>query len=76
MSTITALRAGSHNKGTYIGINGMAVAIAFIISPLLGTDLAHLYGYSNLWIITTLVLVIIAFGFYFFVPLLTRKKYK
>ncbi|MBX9448507.1 MAG: MFS transporter [Taibaiella sp.] len=75
MATITALRASAHNKGTYMGINGMAVAIAFIISPLLGTDTANLYGFSSLWTMTTILLLFTAFGFYFFIPLLTRKKF-
>lgn len=74
MSTITALRSQSHNKGSYMGMNGMSISIAFIISPILGTKLAESYGFSNLWLGTFAILMLTAIGFYFYIPKLIGKK--
>ncbi|MCY1542501.1 Major Facilitator Superfamily protein [compost metagenome] len=65
MSTITAARAGKFNKGSYMGMNGISVAIAFIISPLLGSKIASVYGFERLWIGTGVLLLIASIGFYF-----------
>lgn len=71
MSTITAQRAGGRNKGAYMGVNGMAFAVAFIIAPILGTYLAVAIGFSMLWIGTALLLFLCSVAFYYVVPLLT-----
>lgn len=68
MSTITALRAGKNNQGSYMGMNGMSVSIAFVISPILGSNIAALYGFSFLWIATAIILIITAYLFYIFIP--------
>jgi predicted MFS family arabinose efflux permease len=65
MSTITAARAGKFNKGSYMGMNGISVAIAFIISPLLGSKIASIYGFERLWIGTGILLLLASIGFYF-----------
>ncbi|MFT3901575.1 MAG: MFS transporter [Niabella sp.] len=73
MSTITALRANEYNKGRYMGLNGMAVASAFIISPLLGSHIADRFGFSTLWIGTGSLLVLTSIGFYFSIRNLIRE---
>ena len=65
MSTITAMAASKDRQGEYMGMNGMAVAISFIISPILGTKIATIYGFSTLWIGTAMIMVLVAIGFYF-----------
>lgn len=75
MSTITAARAGSYNKGSYMGMNGISVAIAFIISPLLGSRIASIYGFDRLWIGTGILLLLASIGFHFSVKRLFPKKY-
>ncbi len=72
MSTVTAMRAGENNRGAYMGMNGLAVGIGFIISPLLGTNAASAFGYDGLWYIITSVLVIAAIGFGYSLKSLTR----
>jgi len=75
MSTITALRAGDNNAGSYMGMNGMSISIAFIISPILGTKLAAEWSFSNLWIATAIVLLITAIAYFLFIPrLITTSK--
>lgn len=61
-STITAMRAGSKNKGAYMGVNGLTFAIGFIISPILGTKVATYLGYDILWLGTTVLVIIAALG--------------
>ncbi|MDR0229702.1 MAG: MFS transporter [Flavobacteriaceae bacterium] len=61
-STVTAMRAGSKNKGAYMGVNGLTFAIGFIISPILGTKIATYFGYEILWSATAFLVVIAAIG--------------
>lgn len=79
MSTITALRSGDHNKGAYMGVNGVSVGVALIISPVLGTAIAESYGFSFLWVCTAILVFIGAIGFYYTIKPMkevagTRKK--
>ncbi|MHC5200912.1 MFS transporter [Myroides sp. LJL119] len=61
-STVTAMRAGTKNKGAYMGLNGLTFAIGFIIAPILGTRIAAELGYDFLWIATSILVIIAAFG--------------
>jgi predicted MFS family arabinose efflux permease len=63
LSTVTALRAGVKNKGAYMGLNGLSLAIAFIVSPYLGTKIATEYSFEYLWFGTAILLVLTAYGF-------------
>lgn len=63
MSTVTALRSGERNRGAYMGMQGLAVAIGFIVSPLIGTSIADSYGYSTLWFFVGGLLMVGAIGF-------------
>lgn len=74
MATITAMSAGARNKGSYMGMNGISVAIAFIISPLLGSRMAGEFGFNALWTGTALILLLAAVGFYFSIRWLMDKK--
>ncbi|MGL4584381.1 MAG: MFS transporter [Flavobacterium sp.] len=61
-STVTAMRAGSKNKGAYMGVNGLTFAIGFIISPILGTKVASHLGYDVLWLGTAVLVIVAALG--------------
>ena len=74
LSTVTALRAGVKNKGAYMGINGLSGAIAFIVSPFIGTYIATKYNFDLLWFGTAIVLLITAIGFKFTTKQLTGNK--
>lgn len=65
MSAITAVRSGKGNKGSYMGLNGMAVSISFIITPYLGTKVASDYGFSTLWTGTGIILVLTGVALYY-----------
>ncbi|WP_370897058.1 MFS transporter [Chryseobacterium gossypii] len=74
MSTITALRSGKNNKGAYMGLNGMAFSLAFIITPYLGTMVAEKFGFDYLWIATGVITTITAAAFYFIIPWMLNGK--
>ncbi|WP_300598561.1 MFS transporter [Niabella sp.] len=74
MSAITAMRSGKGNKGSYMGLNGMAVSISFIITPFLGTRVASDYGFNTLWIATGSILVVVAVALYICVNRMTPRN--
>lgn len=67
MSTVTAIRSDRGNKGAYMGLNGMAFSVSFIITPFLGTNIASNFGFNTLWIGSGFVLIISAIGLYFLI---------
>lgn len=74
MSTVTAIRSGEHNKGAYMGMNGMSYSISFIITPFLGTSVAAAYGFDFLWIATCVVMILTAIGFYYNVKKMLKDE--
>ena len=73
-STVTALRANEAKKGAYMGVNGLTFAVAFIISPVLGTKIATDFGYDILWIFVSILLLIAAFGLNYTVGKMVNNK--
>ena len=63
LSTVTAMRAGKKNKGAYMGLNGLSGALAFIVSPFLGTIVATKFNFETLWFATAIILLLTAIGF-------------
>ena len=74
LSTVTALRAQNKNKGAYMGLNGLSLAVAFIVSPYLGTIIATNYSFEYLWFGTACLLVLTALGFKFTLKNLIGNK--
>ncbi|MEG1592142.1 MULTISPECIES: MFS transporter [unclassified Chryseobacterium] len=74
MATITSLRSGTHNKGAYMGLLGIAFSLSFIITPSLGTLIAEKFGFSILWLGTGILLTITAIAFYYIVPWMIGDK--
>jgi MFS family permease len=63
MATVTVKRASSDRKGSYMGVNSLSFSAAFVFSPLIGTFVAEHFGFSALWISTTLLAIATALGF-------------
>jgi predicted MFS family arabinose efflux permease len=63
MATVTVKRGSKDRKGAYMGLNALSVSAAFVFSPLIGTFVAEHFGFSALWIGTTVVGIATAFGF-------------
>lgn len=60
MSTVTAKRSEGKNKGAYMGLNGIAFSLSFIVTPYLGTYVVSRFGFDSLWIGSFAVLVLSA----------------
>ncbi len=76
MATVTAIRSGDRNRGAYMGLNGLSMAIGFIIAPLLGARIADNMGYAGLWYVVTALLMIGAIGMYFTTRYLERGEHQ
>lgn len=74
MATVTAMRSGKDNKGSYMGLLGMAFSMSFIITPSLGTFIAEQLGFKTLWIGTGILMAITALGFHLLIPKMLNKK--
>jgi predicted MFS family arabinose efflux permease len=73
MSTVTALRSGERNRGAYMGMQGLSVAIGFVIAPLIGTSIADSHGYATLWYFIGGLLILGAVGFWYTTNRLVSK---
>jgi len=60
MSTVTAKRSEGKNKGAYMGLNGIAFSLSFIVTPYLGTYVVSHFGFDSLWIGSFAVLALSA----------------
>ncbi|MCH5599956.1 MFS transporter [Niabella ginsengisoli] len=56
-ATVGALRAGTHNKGSYMALNALGFSMAFIITPFLSTKIISAYGYNGLWLTDVLFII-------------------
>lgn len=74
MSTVTAIRSGDNNKGAYMGVLGIGISLAFIITPSLGTFIAEEFGFQALWFGTGVLLILTAIAFYFIIPWMIKDK--
>lgn len=74
MSTITALRSGTNNKGAYMGLLGIGFSLSFIITPYVGTYIAQEKGFTFLWFGTGILMALTALGFYFTIPWMLGDK--
>lgn len=63
MSTIAAKRSQSHNRGAYMGLQGLAVALAFVVMPTTATLLIANYSFHFLWLVNLFFLFIVMLGF-------------
>ena len=64
MASESMKRAHKLKQGAYMGINALCFSLAHILSPFLGTRIVDTLGFSALWLITGLVTILTAFGFW------------
>ena len=67
MSTVTAVRAKSGNKGAYMGLNGIAFSFSFIVTPFLGTYVVSKFWFNALWYGSFVILTLTAVLLYYVV---------
>lgn len=74
MSTVTAIRAENGNKGAYMGVNGIAFSLSFIVTPFLGTYVVSHFGFDVLWCGSFAILALSAILIYFIVKKMMPLK--
>ncbi len=75
-ATVGALRAGVHNKGSYMALNSLGFSMAFIITPFLSTKIIEAYGYYYLWLTDLLFIVAALAGFIIIKKMMPLKEYR
>nr|WP_299205198.1 MFS transporter [uncultured Brumimicrobium sp.] len=65
IATVAAKRSTEKNRGSYMGLQGLSISMAFVVMPILATRLVQEYSFSYLWWANIIVLIIVIFGFYF-----------
>lgn len=74
MSTITAERSCTQNRGAYMGLFNIAYTAPLVVAPYLGTTVASIYGFSTLWWATGILAVITAGGLYVVIQQMEKQK--
>lgn len=64
MSTVAMQRAAPETRGAYMGMNSLSFSVAYVLSPYLGTRIAHSFGFNSLWLLTGLVIFFASLGFW------------
>ncbi|MDN4166853.1 MFS transporter [Cytophagales bacterium LB-30] len=49
LSTLVVARAGTRNRGAYMGVYTLSFSLAHVLAPYLGTHLVANYGFDTLW---------------------------
>lgn len=65
LSTIASVRAEGKNMGAYMGLFGGIFSVALFLAPLSGSFIAGHYGFSRLWLIISVVIIIALSGIYY-----------
>jgi len=71
MATYTVQRSGKRNRGAYMGLYSVAFASAFVLAPLIGTNLVDALGFQNWWLIAGVFALATGFLFYW---ILSEKR--
>jgi predicted MFS family arabinose efflux permease len=67
MMTVAVSRADSTNRGKYTGIYSTAWSTAFVLSPLIGTNIVDHFGFETLWYSMSAFSVLTLIGMWFIV---------
>ena len=75
--TSTAIRrAKPENIGTYMGITSMMFSVAFIVAPIIGTQLIESFGYDTSWLFLGILGILGGLGFIYVRVLFEQKSVK
>ena len=67
-------RPRKKNRGQYMALYGMAYSAAFIVAPILGTQLIEFYGWETMWFVISLFGLVSAIGFWFLGQNITKNE--
>lgn len=65
LSTIISIKAEGKNIGAYMGLFGGTFSVGLFLSPFVGLFIADNYGFSKLWIVTCILIIIAILGLYY-----------
>lgn len=65
LSSITSIRAEGKNIGAYMGLFGGTFSVGLFLSPFLGLFIVDNYGFSKLWIVTCILIIVVILGLYY-----------
>lgn len=71
MATYTIQRSGTRNKGAYMGLYAMGFASAFVMAPLVGTNVIAIWDFQTWWLSAGIFAIFLSVGFFL---LLSAKK--
>ncbi len=74
MATVTLKRSNKKNRGTYMGLNSLALSGGLIFAPVLGTKVADQFGFDILWFGTGILATATTIGFYFLMKRMKLSK--
>lgn len=64
MATYTIQRSGTRNKGAYMGLYAMGFASAFVLAPLVGTNVIASWDFQTWWMVAAVLAILLSVGFY------------
>ena len=64
MSTVAARRSTDKNRGSYMGLQGLSISLAFVVMPFTATQLIENYTFNHLWWTNLIILILVIIGFY------------
>lgn len=65
IATVAAKRSTDKNRGSYMGLQGLSISLAFVVMPILATKLIKFYSFSHLWWANIIIMTVVILGFYF-----------
>lgn len=65
MATVAAQRSSEKNRGSYMGLQGLSISLAFVVMPYLATQLIEGYSFAHLWWVNVAIMVIVMLGFWY-----------
>ncbi|MEL6924106.1 MAG: MFS transporter [Bacteroidota bacterium] len=73
-NTFAVSRSGIRNRGKYMGLFAMMFSSSFVVSPVLGMNVANLFGWNSLWYMMIGCCTISGLGIYWLKDIVAREK--
>ena len=58
LGSLALARSNGNNSGSYMGLFALITSLAFTIAPIIGTRIVSSYGFSQLWVVCIVMLLI------------------
>ncbi len=58
LSSLALARSNSFNSGSYMGLFALTTSLAFTFAPIIGTRVVSSYGFTELWAVCIVMLLI------------------